>query len=148
MYRQHLNFSCRLKRKTQKYFFTALNTHNQYQKWWSVKVWENKGGYNSKGIFFFFSSSINSYRLCVAGTVSASHIAILTAAIVKISYLASSHVFHYLVRWPKGNGRNGFERCDVLKSCTCYFRFRFLVLALCLSFTSHFSPFILDPLCL
>lgn len=38
------------------------------------------------------------------GTVSASHIAILTAAIVKISYLASSHVFHYLVRWPKVMG--------------------------------------------
>lgn len=47
------------------------------------------------------------------GAVSASHIAILTAAIVKISYLASSHMFHYLVRWPKGNGSNGSERRDV-----------------------------------
>lgn len=95
------------------------------------------------------------------GAVSASHIAILTAAIVKISYLASSHVFHYLVRWPKGNGSNGSERRDVKyqeyifkkKSLIevdflCYFRYRFLVLVLCLSFTSHFSPFILDPLSL
>lgn len=49
----------------------------------------------------------------MAGTVSASHIGILTAAIVKISYLASSHVFHYLVHWPKGNGSNGSERRDV-----------------------------------
>lgn len=47
------------------------------------------------------------------------------------------------------NIKNIFKKKSLIEvDFLCYFRYRFLVLVLCLSFTSHFSPFILDPLSL